>query len=287
MTEIAFLTMDSLDDFVAYDHLLTAELNRRGIEVREISWRARDVAWADYPLVVIRSPWDYQQDLPGFLKVLTEIDASGARMENNLSVCQWNCRKSYLRDLQQAGLSIIPTTWLDEVTVQSLADATAQISEPELIMKPLIGANADLTERLPSALTKTQLQQLVSLYQGRSVLVQPFLTSVLDPGEYSLIYFNGNFSHAILKTPASGDFRVQEEHGSTITPVAPPVAVRQLADRTIHELPSDLLYARVDILLLAPEQPALIEVELIEPSLYLPFHPQATKRFCEAILQRL
>lgn len=287
MTRIAFLTMDSLDNFVAYDQLVTEELQRHGVTVDEISWRQPNVAWSDYQLVVIRSPWDYQQAPHAFLDVLNRIEAAGTRLENPLSVCRWNYRKSYLQDLAAAGIRTIPTIWSDGVSEQILAQAAAQLQTPELIIKPLIGANADDTSRIPAAPAAEQLLELITTYTGKSVLIQPFLPRVLDPGEYSLIYFDGNYSHTILKTPAVGDFRVQEEHGSTITAITPPAIVQELAQQTVAALPADLLYARIDVLLMEDQQPAVIEVELIEPSLYLPFHDEAAARFCAAILRRL
>ncbi len=287
MTQIAFLTMDSLDDFVAYDHLVTEELQRHGVAVDEVSWRRTDVSWNDYPLVVIRSPWDYQQDPIAFLNVLKQIEAAGAQLQNPLSVCRWNYRKSYLQDLAAVGIRTIPTVWSDGLSERILAQAAAQLQSPELIIKPLIGANADFTERIPSLPAASQIRELIAAYAGKSVLIQPFLDHVLDPGEYSLIYFDGNYSHAILKTPAVGDFRVQEEHGSTITAVTPPAPVLELAQQTVAALPANLLYARIDVLLLDDLLPAVIEVELIEPSLYLSFHGEAPARFCAAICNRL
>jgi hypothetical protein len=287
MPQIAFLTMDTLADFVAYDHLVVEELRQAGVSVQEVSWRHPVPNWSQYAAVVIRSPWDYQSDPQAFLQVLEHIELSSARLLNSLATVRWNIRKSYLRELQTAGHTIVPTIWLQSPTAAELDQLPDHWNCDETVVKPIVGANADNAFRLPRNSDPELLQQAVVAFQQTTALAQPFISSVTALGEYSLIFFEGQFSHAVLKTPAAGDFRVQEEHGGIIQAIQPPPEMIACAERSLQSCPQPLLYARVDLVLLPDGQPAIMEIELIEPSLYLSFDPQSAARFATSIVRHL
>jgi hypothetical protein len=287
MPQIAFLTMDSLADFVAYDHLVVEELRQSGVSVQEVSWRHPAPNWSQYAAVIIRSPWDYQSDPQAFLQVLERIELSSARLLNSLATVRWNIRKSYLRELETAGHTIVPTIWLQSPTAAELAQLPDHWNCAETVVKPIVGANADNAFRLPRNPAPELLQQAVAAFQQTTALAQPFISSVTALGEYSLIFFEGQFSHAVLKTPAAGDFRVQEEHGGIIQAIQPPPEMIACAERSLQSCPQPLLYARVDLVLLPDGQPAIMEIELIEPSLYLSFDPQSATRFATSIVRHL
>jgi glutathione synthase/RimK-type ligase-like ATP-grasp enzyme len=284
MRRAAFLTMDSLDGFFAYDHLTHAPLARRGWHVEPVSWRA-PVTWDEYELVVIRSPWDYQEDPSAFLAVLERIDASRARLYNPLPIVRWNICKTYLRDLQAAGIAIVRTQWLHGLDERMIPELCAEFQTDRIVVKPLVGANAHDTFVLRATGVPDDSALAVARFAGREVMVQPFVERVLTEGEFSLIYLGGHYSHAVLKTPCSGDFRVQEEHGGVIQTAQPPAHLLALADRVVRAVDGHLLYARVDLVRLPSGQPAVMELELIEPSLYLSYDEQAPERFAEAIAQ--
>ena len=287
MPQIAFLTMDSLADFVAYDHLVVEELRQSGVSVQEVSWRHPAPNWSQYAAVIIRSPWDYQSDPQAFLQGLEQIELSSARLLNSLATVRWNIRKSYLRELETAGHTIVPTIWLQSPTAAELAQLPDHWNCAETVVKPIVGANADNAFRLPRNPAPELLQQAVAAFQQTTALAQPFISSVTALGEYSLIFFEGQFSHAVLKTPAAGDFRVQEEHGGIIQAIQPPPEMIACAERSLQSCPQPLLYARVDLVLLPDGQPAIMEIELIEPSLYLSFDPQSATRFATSIVRHL
>lgn len=287
MQPIAFLTMDSLADFVAYDQLVVEQLRQAGITVHDVSWRHPQPNWDQYSLVVIRSPWDYQAAPEAFLAVLEQIEQSSARLLNSLETVRWNIRKTYLRQLEQAGHTIVPTVWLESPTAAELKCVIAYWNTPEIVVKPLIGANADNAFRLPADAAPHLLQQAANAFRHTTALAQPFIDSVVNTGEYSLIFFNGRYSHAVLKTPRSGDFRVQEEHGGIIRTIQPAPDIIACAERSLQSCPQPLLYARVDLVRLPAGQPAIMEIELIEPSLYLSFDPQSPARFADCILRAL
>ena len=283
MSRIAFLTMDSLDGFVSYDYLVRDILRQRGLRVDEVSWKNPHADWDQYDLVVIRSPWDYQQSCSQFLDVLALIDASRANLQNPLKVVRWNVEKTYLRDLQDSGVTIVPTAWLQSPRVADLTNLFQQLKADQVVVKPFIGAGATDTFWLNVDSSPELLQSIEVLYQGRLALAQPFIENVLSYGEISLTFFGGEYSHTVLKTPKSGDFRVQEEHGGIIQPIDPDPEVIAFARRSLAAVQSDLLYARVDLVFLENQQPAIMELELIEPSLYLSYDDESPRRFADAI----
>ncbi len=152
----------------------------------------------------------------------------------------------------------------------------------EIVVKPVIGANADDAFRLAREGSPELRAQVLSRFRSRMALVQPFLHSVVDSGEYSLFYFAGQYSHAVIKIPAAGDFRVQEEHGGVIRSTRPDQDCLAAGEKAMSAIPNPTLYARVDLARLATGQLAVMEVELIEPSLYFLYDNQSPQRFAEA-----
>ena len=283
MASIAFLTMDSLDGFVSYDGLVRDILRERSFRVDEISWRAADAHWDQYDLVVIRSPWDYQQACDEFLGVLARIEASTARLENSLDIVRWNIQKTYLRQLEESGVTIVPTHWVENPSMSQLQQLFEQLGSDDIVIKPVVGANADDAFWLKPDSSVEIFRAAEYTFRNRLMLAQPFVKSVTTSGEISLIFFAGEYSHSVLKTPKPGDFRVQEEHGGQIQSFEPDREIIEFAIRTLRNVPGDTLYARVDVVLLSNNQPALMEVELIEPSLYLTYNRQSPKRFADVI----
>lgn len=286
MNRIAFLTMDNMEGFFAYDYLAIEPLARRGWQVEEIPWR-KPVDWNAFQMVVIRSPWDYQQDGETFLTVLTQIDQSRATLQNSLHTVRWNIHKSYLRDLQQRGVLIVPTLWCDRLTPERLEQAFVHFDSSHVVVKPTVGANADDTFWISSDSFDANRERALRVFADRELMAQPFVESIVATGEYSLFYFAGEYSHSILKTPKADDFRVQEEHGGVIRAIEPDAELVQAAGRVMSALDEVPLYARVDLVRLSDGELALIELELIEPSLYLSYDADAPERFAAAMDQFL
>ncbi|PAP75670.1 ATP-grasp domain-containing protein [Rubrivirga marina] len=285
MPTCAFLTTDDLDAFVTYDAEAVAPLAALGWTVEDVAWRA-EADWDAYDAVVVRSPWDYQDAPDHFLEVLGAIDRSSARLENPLPVIRWNLRKTYLRDLERAGVPVVPTRWAEDgLTAGTLAAAFRQWDVAGVVAKPIVSANADGTFRLGA---EADGVEALSALADRPSLVQPFVPAVVEEGEYSVFAFGGAVSHAILKTPAAGDFRVQEEHGGVIRGVEPEPALLDLTHRALAAVPHDrpLLYARVDAVRMPDGAWAVMELELIEPSLYFSYSEGSAARFA-AVLDAL
>ncbi|MEZ4699755.1 MAG: hypothetical protein R2834_05460 [Rhodothermales bacterium] len=282
MPRCVFLSMDSLDGYVNDDALAIPALAAAGWSVDTLSWRAPDVDWGTYDAVVIRSTWDYMEHPDAFRAALARIVASGTRLLNPLPIVDWNLSKRYLADLEGQGVAIVPSCWgrrLDEPALHGLFE---HFDTDELVLKPLVSANAKDTFRLRRG-ARPAIEAAVARFASDDYLAQPFLPAVVDEGEYSLFYFDGALSHAILKTPAPADFRVQEEHGGHIVPIHPPPHLVAQAGRILDTIESRLLYARIDLVRTSENDAALMELELIEPSLYFRMDKDAPLRFSRAL----
>ncbi|RLS59285.1 MAG: hypothetical protein DWH91_00465 [Planctomycetota bacterium] len=285
MASIAFLTMDSLAGFECDDERVIAPLRQRGIEVVFAPWR-QPTDWTAFQAVIVRSPWDYQAHCDEFLTVLRTIDQSGTPLWNPLPLMEWNLHKSYLLELAAKGVPIVPTIRGRNLTKDTLRTLPDHWDCSEIIIKPIIGAGASRTHRLRTPWTESAERTAVADHHNTEYLAQPFLTSIIEEGEFSLIYFQGCLSHAILKTPRAGDFRSQEEFGSRLQEVTPDNELREHGDRVLAALPDRPLYARVDLIRHAGGF-SLMEVELIEPALYLSKSQGAADRFAEALQSHL
>jgi hypothetical protein len=285
MRKIAFLSMDDLTDFFVYDDLLEAPFAAAGYLVSTVSWHEQDHDFTQYDAVIVRSTWDYQQDAEQFLHCLSSLHQQGVVLENPLALMQWNMEKSYLRDLAHQGVLIVQTLWLESFSMTLAQQAFHQFHCDEIIIKPLLSANADDTFRLTAVDLKEQENVLAACFNNRKLMIQPFMHSVVEEGEYSLFYFAGEFSHGILKQPKVGDFRVQEEHGGRLSNIQPDDTMLAAAAQSLAAMPTTALYARVDLIRTAQGW-ALMELELIEPSLYFNLDPDSAQRFVDAFIAR-
>ncbi|MFC4701117.1 RimK family alpha-L-glutamate ligase [Glaciecola siphonariae] len=285
MPRCAFLSTDNLEDFFVYDDLVKPFLRRLGWAVEDVSWRNKYIDYNQFELVVVRSTWDYQDDADAFLACLRRIEQSNAVLENAYDLMHWNISKSYLQDLSNKGVQTLPTLWPERFSLTEVEDAFNHFNTEKLIIKPLVSANADHTYLF----TKTELGKIATrleqTFSDRAFMIQAFEKSVKTQGEYSLFYFGNAFSHGICKMPAQDDFRVQEEHGGQLTSLVPTEPMLALAEQTIQALPAPALYARIDMLN-TERGLEIIEVELIEPSLYFNMDEDSASRFAQVIHQK-
>ena len=278
---IAFVTMDDLEGYVTDDHLSVPELAALGWAVETVSWRAPASRWERFAGVVIRSPWDYQHAVAQFIAALEGIAASGALLANSLSLVRWNIRKSYLVDLAARGCPLPDTVISRALEAGELAAFVRDCGDEGAVVKPMVGGGGVGIFHLRPSDARSTAAALDTL-GGREVLLQRFLPAILSEGEHSLVFLNGAFSHAVRKVAATGEFRVQEERGATILPETPRADLLDTAVAVLALLDAPPLYARVD-LVRDRGRPSLMELELIEPSLYLRADPGAPARFAAAI----
>ena len=249
-------------------------------------WDEPNTDWTQFDAVVIRSPWGYQRNPQKFLQTLGEIEAAGTPLLNPLRICQWNIDKNYLRKLGEQGHPIVPTLWFNRLAADELPHIFEQLGTAQIVVKPTVGAGAEDTYSLNRD-DPLGWQAALDAFALSPLMVQPFVQSVVTHGEFSLIYFGGRFSHAIVKKPKPKDFRVQEEHGGALSAIEADTELLRAAEGILSTVGQKLLYARVDLVLLEDGAPALMELELIEPSLYFSYAPRAATRFAETLVEML
>ncbi|MDX5339016.1 MAG: hypothetical protein LPK25_08315 [Cyclobacteriaceae bacterium] len=278
MPACAFLSIANTAGWFIDDDLVHPFLEELGWKVQNIPWD-QETDWDQFDLVVIRSPWDYQDHLPEFLRVLYRIDHSKTMLLNPLEVVHWNINKSYLFELGSKGVELVPTLKPSILQLSDIREAFHTFQTEELVVKPLIGANADDTYRLKIS-DEQQWPMVLPPFKNKVGILQPFIPSIIQEGEFSLIFFQGKLSHTILKTVKNGDFRVQEEHGGGVIPIPnPEPALVEAAAKALAALPEQPFYARVDLVRTPQNTFALMELELIEPCLYFRFDPESPKLF--------
>lgn len=282
----AFLTMDDTGGWSIDADLAFEPMAALGWQCEWLPWRRKNVTWSDYTAVYMAAPWDYPRDPDAFLRVLGEIDASAAVLVNDLSLVRWNLAKTYLRDLAASGASIVPSRWSDELREDFLEhgglDEIFAVHGERIIIKPVINTNATDTFLLSRPIDAGKQKQLQQTFYGRAWVVQPFIENIRSEGEFSLFHFGARYSHAIRKIPRSGDFRVQEEHGAEITTIEPDAVLRQVADEVVSLVHPAPVYCRSDFVRGDDGRYLLMELELIEPSMYLRMHSEAPVRFARA-----
>jgi hypothetical protein len=281
MREVAFATCAEHPALVEDDLLAIEPLRTRGIAVTPVVWDAPFDHPAERP-VVIRSCWDYHRKKDAFLGWVRSLARKGVSLWNPASVVEWNHDKGYLRDLEAKGVPIPPTEWVKQGAELDLASLLADRGWPKAVVKPLVSASAwrtFVTEPRTAAADEPAWRELLRDSGG---MVQPFLPEVQTSGEWSLLFFGGEYSHAVLKRPRPGDFRVQSELGGTVDLAPAPGPLLAAARRLLALVEEPLLFARVDALEVHGEF-LLMELELIEPGLFLGKDPGAPQRFAEAI----
>ncbi len=249
-----------------------------GIEVQHPIWDKGDMDWRKFDAVIIRSTWDYPRKLEQFKKWLQRCGDMGVYLYNTRQVVNWNLEKTYLKEIEDWGFPVLATRWMNFDSAESFATKLKRLGWASMIVKPVVSNGAFKTLLVSSESVSTDFPYAA----GEALMVQPFCKEITTEGEWSFMFIAGQFSHCVRKTPKQGDFRVQLHHGGKyVAETAPPEGL-ELAERLIQKLDPNLLYGRVD-LIRVDNIFRVMEVELIEPSLYLDFSEEAPERFAKAI----
>jgi hypothetical protein len=287
-TRIAYLCSDSTFPGSiarrtdAWEHDLTIGMLGMGLHSLEralvpVRWDDESVDFSAFESVMVGTTWDYAERAGLFLERLKHIN-NNTRVLNAPDVIAWNARKTYLRDLEMKGCNTVPTIWLDAPVESDVRAAFDFFTCDQLVIKPQVGAGA----WRQVLLNRADAWPSPDLLPPGPLMVQAFMPAIVSEGEYSLIYFNRRFSHAVRKTAAAGDYRIQSTYGGTDVPHVPTHADLATAEKALVAVPQDLLYARVDMVRGADGRLQLMELELIEPYLYPVHAPQMGKVFAQA-----
>lgn len=257
--------------------LLEEALARRGLSAATLPWDDPAVDWQGCRLVVLRSTWNYPHHAHEFLKWLDRTAAT-TRVWNPPAVVHSNIHKSYLLDLARRGVPVVPTRLVRHGARDSLRAVAGDW--PRVVVKPAVSAASLHTMLVDGTNWAEGEEHLRRLTASRDVLVQPYLPAVEDEGERAVMLIAGALTHSVRKEPR---FAAQDESVSAALPVGE--AQRRLAQAALAAVEAPLLYGRVDVAPGPDGALVVMELELIEPSLFLGQHPPALERFADAIVR--
>ncbi|HCA09925.1 MAG TPA: hypothetical protein DEO71_22310 [Chryseobacterium sp.] len=256
-------------------------LTGKGLDVVPVIWNDENVDWTIFNVAIIKSPWDYHNHLPAFLNWLNQLEKLNIRVLNPVEIIQWNSHKKYLKDIAENGLPVIASAYIDKGS-----DFDGRFFDlfgtDRVVVKPCVSAGAHNTVVVTKDNLNERTEEIRRFLTTEDYMVQPF-TEEIKNGEWSFLFFNGQYSHCSLKTPKQDDFRVQHYHGGSISyPTPDPIHIEQ-AGAYLKSLPEPTLYARVDGVLIN-DSFTLMELELIEPYLFLNGNVELLENYYRALM---
>ena len=268
------------------DALLSTLLTEMGISHQIHPWSAPEVDWSAFTHVLIKSTWDYFDFYPEFLVWLDTLERLGVQVLNEVPTLRWNSSKTYLMEIESQGFPCIAGKILPKGSKPVLDQLHSELNADKLVVKPLVSGGAKNTLKVGRGNEPGLEEKIQNLLQEEDFLVQPFIPEIVEVGEYSLIFFNEKLSHAVLKTPAAADFRVQHYYGGTIQTIEPSETLLASAQALVDRFAKNTLYARVDGVEIDGVF-HLMELELIEPYLFLGLSDTAIPNYKAALRKRL
>ena len=274
---IVLVTCKAYPNLTESDGVLARVLQDAGGHPVAVDWRDRDIDWSSFDIAVARSTWDYHHHPDEFSRWIDAV-AEATCLVNPAPIMQWNRNKRYLIELTGRGIPVLPFTAVmpgEPIPFRQLD----QFDGDEIVIKPWVGASAWQIVRTK----QSELGHVVTPELRRDgFMIQQYAPEIAD-GEYSVVFFDGRFSHAVLKKPRTGDFRTQPELGATQSLVVPTATILSGAEAVLKVLPQRPHYARIDGILQSGRF-VLMEAELIEPELYFHIAPNAAAEMAALIL---
>lgn len=280
---IAFVTSSVKPDFAGNDLQVVEVLKSAGTSVQPLPWDVDTAEWNSFDLVVIRSCWNYHHHPEKFKRWIDQMERQKVKMFNPLKITRWNLHKGYLKDLERQGVLLPETIWLNKGSKVTLSTVMSEKNWAKAVVKPAISATAFNTFLVSQSEADQRQQKFEGLLAEADLLIQEFITEVQEQGEWSLIFFDKKFSHAVIKQPAERDFRVQNDFGGSAKPSKPPAIVLSEAEKILALVDEPLLYARVDGVI-SRNRFLLMELELIEPMLFLEKENGSATAFANAMM---
>ncbi len=281
MLDIALASCVALPDPDPDEAPLLSALRAAGFEAETLAWDSPRSDFARARATVLRATWNYPERPAEFLAWIDRT-AACSRLFNGPEVVRWNHHKRYLQELQLRGVPVVPTRLVTQGESTPLAEIARANGWPDVVIKPAIGAGSRGTLRVSQGAMERDDAHLRILVDRGDALVQPYMSSVEEYGERAIVWIDGELTHAVRKARR---FLGDRERVSQRVPIAPDEA--ELARQAIAAAPGPLLYARVDIVRDDQGMPRLMELEVIEPSLFFAQCSEAMHLYVRALSQRL
>lgn len=275
-----------IEQILLEEQLLMDAFAQLGLRSKRVSWSHPDFRWESTRSALFHTTWDYSSRYQEFLLWLKSVEKK-VQLFNSPKLIHWNVDKHYLQDLVRRGVKVPPTYFFEIGEKKSFKDTFQKSGWAEAILKPAVSGSARHTYRASES-NREEIEGIFQeLIQRESMLIQPFLESVVTEGEISLIVIDGKVTHAVRKTAKPGDFRVQDDHGGSVRAHIPTQEEVTFAEEAVAACEEAPLYARVDFVRDNNNQLALMELELIEPELFFRFCPSAAAALARAIKRKV
>ncbi len=283
MISIALLTCQKLPELTPADQLLIPELAKHNIKATPAIWDDPSIDWTQFDYLIFRNTWDYYEKETEFNNWLKHIEFLQIKTLNSLETIYKNKHKFYLKNLQNNGIPILPTFFIEKTNALNLKEIIPNHWEKIIIKPAFSGGSFSTTLFEKSEIDKINLQYS-DFAKEKELLIQKYFPEIETLGETSFVFFNKIFSHCINKKPVNGDFRIQVQFGGKYTTIEPNKALIAKAQKIVNTFDEDLLYARVDGIVIENEL-YLMEIECIEPDLYFDYSNGSLQRFVASIIE--
>ncbi len=274
---LGIVTSEEITQLTAEDRLLVQAFQKQRVSATPVVWSDPEIDWNNFDVLIIRSCWDYHRRVGEFMNWIGNIEKLQVPISNAPEIVRWNYHKSYLRGLQDRGVTIIPTRWYKAGEQPQLVKVMEEMDWSEIILKPAVGATAYKTQKLDKVAAENHQWDH---HYPQGFMVQKFIAEIQSAGEWSLVFFGGRYSHGVLKLAPDGEFRVQSDFGGTRQLREPGAGIIAQCEHVLQSCPGSPLYARIDGIEISGVF-HLMEVELIEPELYM-FNDELAHKFVEA-----
>lgn len=288
LTDKRYVNPEKLDSYIQNvldeDNYVKLALEKQDLKVIRLSWDDATFDWSTARYILFRSTWDYFDRFSEFSKWLNTV-SNQTTLLNSEKIIHWNIDKHYLQDLQQNGVSICESYFIEKGTQSALKELSQKYNLKDFVLKPCVSGAARHTYKISSENITKYETVFSELIANEAMIIQPFQYNIVEKGEISLMIINGKFTHAVLKIAKPGDFRVQDDFGGSVhnyTPTQEEILFAENAIKACVELP---IYARVDVFTDNNGKLAIAELELIEPELWFRNHPVAADELAKGIKQ--
>ncbi|MEM7105727.1 MAG: hypothetical protein AAF502_21495 [Bacteroidota bacterium] len=285
MARIIFSTCEKWPTISASDSIVASALSNLGHQVEAATWNGPFNKFLDADLVVLRSTWDYHYHIKDFNMWLDRLQTNGVSVQNSVSTVKWNLSKSYITDLALNGIRTPDTVFVQ--TINDIESAFDKNGWKKAVVKPAHGASGHLVECISREDIPNWQLNVKEHGQHRPWIIQEYLSDIEIAGELSMVFINRIYSHAVLKTPQPGEFRINGQYGGQSRRVEPKKSIIEKARHILETLEEKPLYVRIDGVLQNGEAFCLLELELIEPGLFYNLAPDKANMFAKAIEERL
>jgi len=277
---------DYINNVLLEDELVIKQLEAKDLKVHRTNWDNPDFDWGSTKYVLFRAIWDYFDRFPEFSKWLGEVQ-NKTKLINPAEQIVWNMDKHYLKDLEDAGVNIVKTNFVEIGDTRTLKQAIAESGWEHVILKPAVSGGARHTYKIKPGESDQHEGIFKELIAKEAMLIQPFINSIMEKGEVSFMVFGGKYSHAVLKKAKAGDFRVQDDHGGTVHNYQASVKEIEFVQNVMAKCKTVPVYGRVDVAWDNNNELALVELEIIEPELWFRESENSSKMLADAVVDYL